>query len=515
MYERTEGSHAIVVGAGIAGLLAASVLGEAFPRVTVYDRDMLPDVPAARPCVPQSRQAHGLHARGVSALDELLPGFRDEMLAAGGVDGDVLADINWYLDGHLAQHAPAGLRGIGMTRRGLERMIRARVEKLPGVKIVARQGVDGLVVEGERVAGVCLRPVPRDDPATQPPSGPVQVVLADLVVDAAGRGSRTPAWLGELGYPQPRVSRLRVDLVYVTRHYQRLPGQLGGITGVAVVPYPGHRRGAALIGQEGDQWVLTLAGMLGEDPPTDDAGMLAYASSLAGPEIASVMRTSGALDSPAKMRFPASVRRHYEKLDRMPSGLIVMGDALCSLNPVYAQGMTVSALQALALRKALADSGPRRPAAGSRRARAGQAGTGRAETGRAGAGQLEKRFFRAADKLVSAAWAMSVAGDLRFPEVAGKRKPADRLVNAYLTQLRAAASVDPEVGRVFVRVANMIDPPSRLLSPAIMARVVLAAGRPGRVGRLPGLRPNAGELGACGWRQAGLAVCAGMATEVR
>lgn len=480
MYERTEGSHAIVVGAGIAGLLAASVLCEAFPRVTIYDRDMLPDAPAARPCVPQGRQAHGLHARGVSALDELLPGFRDEMLAAGGVDGDVLADIHWYLDGRLARRAPAGLRGIGMTRRGLERMIRSRVEKLPGVKIVARRGVDGLVVEGEKVAGVCLRPVTRDDPANQPASGPVQIVLADLVVDAAGRGSRTPAWLAELGYPQPRESRLPVDLVYVTRHYRRLPGQLGGITGVAVVPYPGHRRGAALIGQEGDQWVLTLAGMLGEDPPTDDEGMLAYASSLVGPEIASVMRASGALDSPAKMRFPASVRRHYDKLDRMPSGLIVMGDALCSLNPVYAQGMTVSALQALALRKALADSGRRKEAGGNPRTRARRAGTG----------QLEKRFFRAAGKLVSAAWAMSVAGDLRFPEVEGKRRPADRLVNAYLTQLRAAASVDPEVGRVFVRVANMVDRPSRLLSPAVIARVFLAAGERGAARPLSAVMPG-------------------------
>jgi 2-polyprenyl-6-methoxyphenol hydroxylase-like FAD-dependent oxidoreductase len=436
-----------VVGAGIAGLLAASVLCEAFSQVTVYDRDTLPDAPAVRTGVPQSRHAHGLHARGVSALDELLPGFRDELLAAGGADGDVLADVNWYLDGHLARHAVAGLRGIGMTRRGLERMIRSRVEKLPNVKIVAQSAVDGLVVEGEKVAGVRLRPAPRLDPASRPGQGPAHLMAADLVVDAAGRGSRTPAWLADFGYPQPRESRLVVDLVYVTRHYRRLPGQLGEMIGVAVVPYPGQQRGAVLIRQEGDQWVLTLAGMLGEDPPIDEVGMLAYADSLVGPEIASVMRASEPLDSPAKMRFPASVRRHYEKLDRMPSGLIVMGDALCSLNPVYAQGMTLTALEALALRKALP-----------------------------GAGKLAERFFKAADKLVSAAWAMSVAGDLRFPEVAGGRGPTDRLVNAYLARLRVAASADPAVGRVFVRVANMVDPPSRLLSPGTMARVFRAAG---------------------------------------
>jgi 2-polyprenyl-6-methoxyphenol hydroxylase-like FAD-dependent oxidoreductase len=469
MYKPTGGSHAVVVGAGIAGLLAASVLCEAFSQVTVYDRDTLPDAPAGRAGVPQSRHAHGLHARGVSALDELLPGFRGELLAAGGTDGDVLADVNWYLDGHLARHAVAGLRGIGMTRRGLERMIRSRIEKLPNVKIVARSAVDGLVVEGEKVAGVRLRSAPRLDPASRPGQGPAHVVAADLVVDAAGRGSRTPAWLADFGYPQPRESRLVVDLVYVTRHYRRLPGQLGEMIGVAVVPYPGRRRGAVLIRQEGDQWVLTLAGMLGEDPPTDEVGMLAYADSLVGPEIASVMRASEPLDSPAKMRFPASVRRHYEKLDRMPSGLIVMGDALCSLNPVYAQGMTLTALEALALRKALADCGL---ASGSKAAGWNPLAGAR----RAGAGKLAERFFKAADKLVSAAWALSVAGDLRFPEVAGGRGPADRLVNAYLARLRVAASADPAVGRVFVRVANMVDPPSRLLSPGTMARVIRAAG---------------------------------------
>ncbi|HTU77092.1 MAG TPA: FAD-binding monooxygenase [Trebonia sp.] len=474
MYEATEGSHAVVVGAGIAGLLAASVLCEAFSRVTIYDRDALPDAPAARSGVPQSRQAHGLHARGVSALEELLPGFRGEMLAAGGVDGDVLADVNWYLDGHLARHAPAGLCGIGMTRRGIERMIRSRVEKLPNVQIVDQCAVDGLVIEEERVAGVRLRSAPYRSPVSRPGQDPAHVVAADLVVDAAGRGSRAPAWLADFGYPQPAESRLRVDLVYVTRHYRRLPGQLGGIIGAAIVPYPGHRRGAALIRQEGDQWVLTLAGMLGEDPPTDDEGMLAYADTLAGPEIARVIRESAPLDRPARMRFPASVRRHYEKLDRMPAGLIVTGDALCSLNPVYAQGMTVTALEALALRQALADSG----LAGGKAARASRLPWAR----RAGTGQLVARFYRAADKLVSAAWAMSVAGDLRFPEVQGKRGPSDRWIGAYLARLRVAAASDPAVGRVFVRVANMVDPPSRLLGPATMARV-LRAGRHGAPAR--------------------------------
>jgi 2-polyprenyl-6-methoxyphenol hydroxylase-like FAD-dependent oxidoreductase len=429
-------SHAVVVGAGIAGLLAASVLSEAFPRVTVYDRDALPSGPSARRGVPQGRHAHGLHARGVAALEELLPGLRGEMLAAGGVAGDVQDNIHWYLDGYLAARRTAGLAGIGMTRRSLEWLIRSRVEKLPNVTITGSRSVDGLIVEGGRATGVRV-----SAPGTS-------AVAADLVVDATGRGSRMPAWLAEHGYPKPRESRLRVDIVYVTRHYQHLPGQLGGIIGTAVVPYPGHLRGAALIRQEGEQWVLTLVGMLGEDPPVDDAGMLEYARSLVGPEIASVMRDSPPLDSPVKMRFPASLRRHYAKLNCFPSGLIVTGDALSSFNPVYAQGMTVAALQALALREAL-----RQPS-----------------------GTVAERFSKVADRLVSAAWAMSAGGDLRFPQAEGRRHPATGLVNAYLARLLAAASVDPEIAAVYLRVVNMIDPPAKLMTPGNIIRVVRAGG---------------------------------------
>jgi 2-polyprenyl-6-methoxyphenol hydroxylase-like FAD-dependent oxidoreductase len=448
-------SHAVVIGASVAGLLAATALSEAFPRVTVYDRDALPDGPQARRGVPQGRQAHGLHARGVAALEELLPGFRTEMLAAGGVEGDAQADVHWYLDGRRLAPGTAGLDGIGMTRRSLEWLIRRRVEKLPNVSVIGACAVDGLVTDGSRVTGVRLSPSLAGDYGPGAPEGYPRAsgqVAAALVVDAAGRGSRTPAWLAELGYPQPVESRLRADIVYVTRYYQHRPGQLGGIIGAAAIPYPGHPRGGALIWQEGGQWALTLVGMLGTEPPADDEGMLAYADTLAAPELAAVMRASPPLGRPVKMRFPGSVRRRYGRTGRLPGGLVVLGDALCSFNPVYAQGMTIAALEALALRRELRRDPRSVPA--RRRPQ-----------------QVAARFSRAADKLVTAAWATSAGGDLRFPEVRGRRGPASRLAGAYLTRLYAAACADPAVGKAFLRVANMIDPPARLLAPRTAARV--------------------------------------------
>ena len=435
------GNHAIVIGASVAGMLAASALSESFDRVTVYDRDDLPDKPEPRKGVPQSRHAHALHASGASAMNELLPGFSDDMIAAGGYPADTQLDFNWYLDGYRLRPGTSGLTGIGLTRRLIERLIRARVESLPSVRISDKSTVDGLNAADGRVTGLRVR-------------GESQPVAADLVVDASGRGSRAPAWLRELGYPVPEVSEVRMNVMYVTRHYRASPGQLNGAAGAAVASYPGMQRGGVVVRQEESQFVVALSGLLGVEPPMDDEGMLAFASELAGPEIATVMRESEPLDEPVKMRFPASVRHYYEKTRPRPDRFIVTGDALCSFNPVYAQGMTIAAIEARELRDAVAFHGLT---------------------------ELPARFYDAAGKVVNRAWAISVGGDLTFPEVEGERQPGSSLVNSYLHQFRRAASVDPALGRAFVRVANMIEPPTSLLTPANVLRVLRSARKAGPV----------------------------------
>ena len=245
---------------------------------------------------------------------------------------------------------------------------------------------------------------------------------------------------------------MRTDVVYVTRHYRREPRHLDGRLGATFVPYPGQSRGAVVLRQEDEQFVVVLAGMLGDNPPSDDAGMLAFAESLSGPDAAEVIRSAKPLDDPARMRYPASQRHHYEKLDRYLDGFIVTGDALCSFNPVYGQGMTVAALEALTLRRLVAE----------------------------GTENLPRRFFRVASKDIDVPWTLATGGDLRFPEVEGKRPPGDGLVNRYLERYRAAASVDPVLGQTFLRVANLIDPAARLLSPGHMIRVFRSAKKAAR-----------------------------------
>ena len=443
-------AHAVVIGASVAGLLAASVLSESCERVTVYDRDTLPAQPEHRRGVPQSRQLHALHARGAQALDELLPGFRNEMIVAGAVTADTQADAHWYLDDYLLRPAPSGLEGIALSRPVLEWLIRSRVAKAPNVTITDTTDVAGLMTADGRVTGVRVS-------AARTPGAAEETVPADLVLDAAGRGSRTPAWLAELGFPGPEASRVRAGVTYVGRYYSRDQRQLDGRFGSLVTPYPGKPRGGAVVRQEGERFVVLLAGMVGSEPPLDEPGLLAFADSLTCPDLASVMRESTPLGDPVKYTYPESTWHHYETLRAYLAGFLVIGDAFSSFNPIYGQGMTIAALEALTLRRLLGD--PRAASAG-----------------------LERRYFRAVGKLVAEAWETSASSDLRFPEAKGDRRRGAALINAYGERYRAAASVDPVLGATFLRVANMIDKPAKLLSPGHVVRVFRSAGKAVRAG---------------------------------
>ncbi|MGY1711791.1 FAD-dependent oxidoreductase [Geodermatophilus sp. SYSU D00758] len=434
---------AVVVGASMGGLLAARVLSEACDHVTVVERDVLPDDPVPRRGVPQGRHAHGLLARGREVLEELFPGLTEELTGLGVPVADLQSQFRWVNDGRLLARAPSGLLGLGVSRPLLEARVRARVRRLPNVTVVDGCDATGLAAsaDGRRVTGLHVLHRTAD--------GAAAVLPADLVVDAAGRGSRGPQWLAALGCPAPPVERVRVDLAYATRWFRRDPG---GPDGAVVAATPADPRGGVMIAQEGDRWVVSLGGMLGDAAPLDPVGWTAFAATLPHPAVAEVVRDAEPLSDPVRFRYPVSTRRRYEALPGLPEGYAAFGDAIASFNPVYGQGMTVAALEALALRDCLAGGG----------------------------GGLGRRFARRAAAVVDVPWDVSVGGDLRFPGVAGRRTARVRAVNAYLERLHVAAEHDPVVGRAFLRVLNLLDRPEHLLAPAVAARVwrgVRAAGR--------------------------------------
>jgi 2-polyprenyl-6-methoxyphenol hydroxylase-like FAD-dependent oxidoreductase len=440
---RQIGDRAVVLGASMAGLLAARVLADAYRQVTVIDRDELPEASTHRRGVPHGRHAHALLARGQQALEELLPGLTAELIGQGAPAGDLLADSRWYVNGHRLRQVHIGLVSLCVSRPLLESHVRARVRALPNLRFLDRCDIVGLATtpDAGRVTGARVR---RAD------GGAEEVLGADLVVDATGRGSRTPSWLRALGYAPPETEQVRVGLGYATRTYRLPPDALDGDLGVLDATTPGHPRGGALLRLEGGRWMVTLAGMLGDHPPTDPDGFLDFARSLRFPDIHAAIRDAEPLDDPVGFRFPASARHRYERLDRFPDGLLVMGDAVCSFNPIYGQGMTVAALEALTLGRHL----------------------------REGAGPRPRRWFRRLARVVDVPWDIAVGGDLAVPGVQGRRSVKIRLANAYIARLHAAAEHDPGLATAFVRVAGMVAPPRSLLRPGVAVRVLRGSRQP-------------------------------------
>lgn len=439
------GEHALVVGASVAGLLAARVLAEFYERVTVLDRDALPaGIASNRRAVPQDRQIHGMQPAGQLALEQLFAGFCDEAMAAGAPRLRFGLEMRFRLGGHLLARVELPGQYCLTSRPLLEGLVRRRVRALPNVTLRERCDVLGLVADGPRVCGV--RALDRASGAED------EVLPADLVVAASGRGAKLGAWLRKLGYRPPAEERLDVDVLYASR-YLRLPdGALPGDRVVLDDAHPGRPRGLSAQTVEGDRWIVTLSGYgRAHHPPTDDAGWLAFAATVSDHEVFAAFEQAEPLSDVHTHAFPTAVRRRYDRLRPMPEHLLVIGDAMCNLNPLYGQGMSVAALEAIALQRTLRD-GPR---------------------------QLERRYFRAARSPVGHAWKLATDADRALPELGLRRSLVDRVADRYVGRLVASAERDPELAHVLYDVTGMLVAPSRLLAPSTVPRV-LRAGRGGR-----------------------------------
>lgn len=449
--------HAVVIGAGVAGLLAARVVADAYQRVTVVERDPLPATAGNRRGVPQGRHAHILLPSGVQVVGELFPGLLDELESGGTPVVRDFAELRFSPAGHALRLAgrPAEPLLYQASRPHLEDRLLARVRALPAVEIVDGCEAVGLSTTEamDRIIGVRILRVAA--------GGRVETLDADLVVDATGRSGRTPAWLATLGYEPPPEERLAIDVRYASRRLRLRPGALGGAKFIAVGAEPARPSGFVLFAQEENRWILTLEGYAGHHPPIDPDGFLAFLASTAPLDVVAAVRDAEPLDDVVGYRFPENLRRRYERLRRFPAGLLAFGDALCGTNPVYALGMSVAALQAVALRDAL--------------------------TG--GDRNLARRFFRAASRPIDMAWQLAIGADLGLPCVRGPRPLPIRVINAYLDRVLTAAEHDPTVAEQFFRVAALQHPASRLFRPSILLRVPL-----GNLGRSRRPTPDISRL---------------------
>ncbi|HTJ74405.1 MAG TPA: FAD-dependent monooxygenase [Acidimicrobiales bacterium] len=436
--------RALVIGGSVAGLLAARVLTDHADEVVVVDRDELGIAPAGRKGVPQGRHVHGLLARGLEEMERLFPGIMAELAAEGAEVADPGIDLHWYVAGE--RKPPAGIgNGIACTRPFLEAHLRRRLTALRAVTMVHGR-VDRLTATDGTVDGVVLE-APSETTAGEHLKG-------DLVVDCSGRTSRADAWLGALGYDAPPRRTVNVELGYATRLFPRQPGdRLGGARGIlSVVERADGFRGSAAFAVEGARWIVTVGGYHDDRPTMDPADFSSRLATDPAVPLQGFAARDDALTDVVTFRYPASVRRDYDRCTRLPGGFLAAGDAVASFNPIYGQGMTSAALHAAQI-GAYLDSGatPFEPAAG---------------------------YFRRLRSVVDSVWTLSTTADFRLSHVTGDR-PRGLWLTQHVNDLYTQATLrDVATHRLFLRVLNLQARPELMARPDHLLRAWRASRRP-------------------------------------
>jgi 2-polyprenyl-6-methoxyphenol hydroxylase-like FAD-dependent oxidoreductase len=432
-----HGERAVVLGGSIGGLFAARVLADHFDSVTVIERDRLADTADVRKGVPQARHVHSIWTPALSYLEGLLPGLTDGLKAAGAVEADAGRDFHWWHAGGFRVRPDVGVGLLIQSRALFELHVRRRVRTHARIEVRDETDVLGLTVESGRVTGARVKPR----------AGEEQVLPATLVVDATGRHTPAPRWLAEAALAAPSETELAVDIAYVSRRFRRRPDDMNRFRVLLISPVgPKERRIAVLFPIEGDQWCATLAGWLGDHPPLDEQGWLGFARDMPTPAFHDFVAALEPAGEMSQYRFASNLRRHYEKLPQPAEGFVALGDALCSFNPCYGQGMSVAAFEARELEHALRD----------------------------GLDRLPKRYFARAARIVDQSWALSAGEDLRHPEVKGPRPTGSSFINAYVERLHRASHSQPEVHRAMVEVFSLHRPLTTLLTPRMALRALRA-----------------------------------------
>ena len=432
--------RAVVIGGGMAGMLAAAALST-YADVTVVERDTLPDGPAARRGLPQARHVHVIWSGGAGAMEQLVPGVTDAWLAAGARRIPLPTSLVSMQPRGWFRRWPEMQFMIACSRDLLDWVVRERVIGSERLTVLQRAEVLSLEGDVSRVTGVRVR---TDD-------GQERVLEADLVVDGAGRGSRAPIWLEELGVSEAPLEEVDSGLAYSSRIFQAPPGTEGfplvNVQSDATVPVPGRTTTIEPI--EGGRWLVTLSGTRGGEPPASAAEFEAFArESVRHPVVGELIAHAKPLSDPVVTRSTVNRRRFYEKVKGWPEGFVAIGDSVATYNPVYGHGLSVAAQGALALGELVAEHGLTAPG-------------------------LARRAQRAVARPVATAWEFATSTDIHYPGAIGKAPGlTNRLLGAYVNRLMLAATGRPLVAKAFFDVVTLSKPLSELVRPAVVLAVL-------------------------------------------
>jgi 2-polyprenyl-6-methoxyphenol hydroxylase-like FAD-dependent oxidoreductase len=436
--------HAVVIGAGMGGLTAAGALAPHFEQVTVIERDRLPTRAEHRAGTPQARHVHALLAGGQQALEALFPGFQAELEKTGAVRLRAGRDVRMERPGfNPYPQRDLGFDSYAMSRPLVELVVRQLTRRCPNVTL--RTECRAQALEGLREGVVAVTGV-----RVQAANGDVNVLDADLVVDASGRAALTMDFLEATGQPRPAETTIGVDIHYATAVYAIPANAPRDWRGVFTFAQPPSGRGALMLPLEDGRWIVTLGGRHGEQPPGDPDGFLDYAKSLRTTTIHDAIQHAQRVGEIVRFGFRESTWRHFDRLASFPGGLLPVADGICRFNPVYGQGMSVAAQEAVLLSQLLAERARERvPLAG-----------------------LAQAFFDRIQPILETPWAMAAVPDFVYPQTRGER-PADfAQALQFGVALASVAARDPAVHRLMAEVQNLLKPRSVYRDPQLVKRVL-------------------------------------------
>jgi 2-polyprenyl-6-methoxyphenol hydroxylase-like FAD-dependent oxidoreductase len=439
-------NSAIIIGGSMTGLIVAKVLINYFDKVTIIERDYFPEKPEFRQGVPQSIHAHLFLSRGKKILEQLFPGLIAELIENGALETDVTEDWRYLLAGGWAPSFRSGISMPTCSRNLLENVIRQRLSNCRNLEFLEAHQVIGLVSteNNQCITGVKVKSQQNRE----------LKLSAQLVVDASGRNSQTPKWLESLGYQKPQETVINSFAGYATRWYQKPPKFDAPWKGLAIMHKPQDcKRIGALYPAENRTWILTMAGIGKDYPPTDEDGFLEFARSLRSSEIYEAIKDAQPISPIYSYRRTENRLRHYDKLAKLPENFVVMGDAVCSFNPVYGQGITVAALSSLTLIDCLEKPKFNR--------------TNQSLFG------LSQYFQKQIAEINKTPWLMATSDDLRWSTTIGAKPNFKmRFMHGYIEKVTNSACHSKHIYKTLVEVSHMLKPPSALFTPSVLFKVL-------------------------------------------
>ena len=338
---------AIIIGGGISGKLAARVLSDFFKNVVIIERDSEPVGPIPRKGAPQGEHLHALLHAGQNGLEALFPGITQKYYSTGAIKINSTKDLAWFHHGAWKLQYDGDYTTILQTRPHLEWHIEQYIKRIPNVSVQYNHVVQNYLYDRQenRITGVEIKDSHTTDTKT---------LTADLIVDASGTSSISTSWLKEQKYVIPE-KKVNIGVSYISKSFH-LQDKSRDRTIKLLYPNPPHEKiGGTLSKVEGNRYMVTLFGyqnIINEKEITkDDSHFLELTKILPNLDIYNEVKNGTPLTTTSMYRIPHMIWKRYDKIRELPKGLLLVGDTVCRIDPVFGQGMSMAVLEILTLQK--------------------------------------------------------------------------------------------------------------------------------------------------------------------